>query len=50
MRQRRRRLQHSFPASPQRLATLLRHEVRKVVAQDDEVDDELRHLLRLLAG
>ena len=34
----------------QRLATLLRHEVRKVVAQDDEVDDELRHLLRLLAG
>lgn len=33
----------------QRFATLLRHEVRKVVAHDDEVDDELRHLIRLLA-
>lgn len=33
----------------QRFATLLRYEVRKVVAHDDEVDDELRHLLRLLA-
>ena len=34
----------------QRFATLLRHEVRKVVANDEEVDEELRHLVRLLAG
>ncbi len=32
----------------QRFATLLRHEVRKVVATDEEVDDELRHLIGLL--
>lgn len=33
----------------QRFAVLLRHEVRKVVGSDAEVDDELRHLAGLLA-
>lgn len=34
----------------QRFATLLRQEVRKVVAHDNEVNDELRYLIRLLGA
>jgi hypothetical protein len=33
-----------------RFATLLRHEVRRVVGSDADVDGELRHLAALLAG
>lgn len=33
-----------------RYRALLREEVAQTVATDDEVDDELRHLLGVLAG